>query len=153
MTFRTSFSSAPFKTYPLAPARIAANTESSSPNIVSITTLVRGLASTILRVASMPFICGIWMSMSTICGCALAAFSTASSPVAASPTTSYSDMEASMALSPWRNRAWSSARRTRWALLAPMTLAGSSLWLLLCSLRERQTGQDARAALRKRFDG
>ena len=71
------------------PARIAANTDSSSSNIVSINTATWAPTRRISRVASMPVMSGIWMSITTTSGRSVTAARTASSPVAAVPTSSY----------------------------------------------------------------
>ena len=79
---------APFSTYPRAPARMAANTDSSSSNMVSIKIATSGAAFVIWRVASMPPMPGIWMSMITTSGRRVTAARTASSPVRVTSTSS-----------------------------------------------------------------
>jgi hypothetical protein len=66
-----------------------------------------------LRVASMPSMPGIRMSISTTSGSWSRATDTAASPSAASPTTSMSGAESRIITSPVRIAAWSSATTTR----------------------------------------
>ena len=73
---------------PLAPARSAAKTYSSRPNVVSISTrTLPPSAATIRRVASIPSRCGMRMSSTATSGRLARAASTACSPSAASATT------------------------------------------------------------------
>src|SRR3989442_11164681 len=75
--------------------------------------LTRGISSLIARVATRPSTSGIRMSISTRSGCSWRDSSTASRPVAASPTTSRSGSGSSIVLSPSRASSWSSAMMTR----------------------------------------
>ena len=68
----------PFEEVPRAPARIAANTDSSSPYIVSMSTPMCGLVRTSARVASTPFVPGICRSITTTSGWSSAAIAIAS---------------------------------------------------------------------------
>ena len=81
---------------------MAEKTESSSSNMVRTTTPTSGSTSRKRRVASMPFRSGICMSMRITSGLTSVARSTASFPVAASPTTSISGSEPSTARRPSR---------------------------------------------------
>ena len=56
--------------------------------MVSISTATSGATRAISRVASMPLMPGIWMSMTSTSGRSVTAARTASCPVAASPTSS-----------------------------------------------------------------
>jgi hypothetical protein len=67
---------------------MASRTISTSSTIESMTTRHSGSAATIWRVASIPFISGIMMSINTIRGCLSRHSATASRPLAASATTS-----------------------------------------------------------------
>jgi hypothetical protein len=67
---------------------MAANTDSSSSNMVTIRTATSGATRAISRVASMPVIPGIWMSITITSGLSVTAARTASAPVPASPTRS-----------------------------------------------------------------
>src|SRR5947209_7656784 len=64
---------APFSTYPRAPARMAEKTRSSSSYIVTIKTPIWRLVWTMVRVASIPFAPGIWISIRMTSGCNAAA--------------------------------------------------------------------------------
>ena len=79
-----------FTRNPLAPPRIAWYTYSSDSNVVSMITFTpaRSSSAAIRRVASSPSTPGIRMSMSTTSARSCRAWSTASAPLAASPTTS-----------------------------------------------------------------
>jgi hypothetical protein len=70
----------------------------SRPNVVRISTRWRGSR----RVASMPSISGIRMSMSTTSGASAPAARTASTPLLASATTWMSPVASSTALNPAR---------------------------------------------------
>ena len=94
---------------PLAPARSASMMYSSSPKVVRMSTRWRGSR----RVASMPSMPGMRMSISTTSGRCASAAATASSPVAASATTSIEPVASSTALKPARIIGWSSAMTTR----------------------------------------
>src|SRR5215213_6759215 len=72
-----------------------------------------GLRPTILRVASVPPIPGILRSISTTSGSISPARRTASSPVAASATSTASPLRSSRLATPSRKSGWSSARTTR----------------------------------------
>src|SRR5579871_3664423 len=75
--------------------------------------LVDGTSMLICRAASMPLTRGMRTSMSTTSGASSCAFAMASSPFSASATTSMFSSVPSTTYSPRRNRAWSSAMRTR----------------------------------------
>jgi hypothetical protein len=64
-------------------------------------------------VACKPSMCGMLISMVMTCGLRLAAFSTASRPSRASPTTSNEPSESRMLISTFRMNAESSAISTR----------------------------------------
>ncbi len=98
---------------PRAPARIAANTVSSSSCIVRTRTATCGAPSTSRRVASIPSSPGMLTSISTTSGWVVPARRIASSPVVASPASSMSGAVPSSDRRPDRNEAWSSATRTR----------------------------------------
>src|SRR4051794_1123159 len=100
---------------PLAPARMASVTYSSSSNVVTTTTctdVARG-SLTMRCVACRPSRSGIRMSIRTTSGSRSRAIRTASSPRVASPTTCMSGSESMSARKPPRTRAWSSATTTR----------------------------------------
>ena len=101
-----SSGSASLSKKPLAPAAKASYTYSSRSNVVRMSTCTFSSAasSRMARVASMPFIRGIRMSMSTTSGCSRDASSTASWPSRASPTTSMPSYDISMSLKPLRTR-------------------------------------------------
>ena len=78
---------ASFKRYPETPAWIASEIAPRDSSMVIRITRVSGAASRMRRVASMPSIPGIRTSMKTTSGESSLAATTASSPLAASPTT------------------------------------------------------------------
>jgi hypothetical protein len=84
---------------------MASNRSSSSSLIVSMTIFVLGAASFMARHASMPLLLGIRMSMSTTSGSDSAAFSRASAPSLAWPTSSMSSSSSRTISSPRRNNA------------------------------------------------
>ena len=100
---------------PLAPARRAAKTYSSRPKVVRISTRTAEVsgATVIRRVASIPSMPGMRMSISTTSGRSRRAASTASAPVAASPTEARSGAVSTRMRKLPRTRAWSSATSTR----------------------------------------
>ena len=104
-TSATSSSGMSLSRYPLAPARIASKRSSSSSLIVSMTIFELGATSFIARHASMPLLLGIRMSIRTTSGSDSPAFSTASVPSLASPTSSMSSSAARTISSPRRNSA------------------------------------------------
>ncbi len=65
-----------------------------------------------VRVASIPFISGMLMSIRTRAGLSSSSRATASLPLAASPTSSNSAVRFSTAFMAARNGAWSSTTRT-----------------------------------------
>ena len=65
-----------------------------------------------MRVASIPFISGMLMSIKTNAGLSSCSSDTASVPFAASPTSSNSEVRFSTALIAARKGAWSSTMRT-----------------------------------------
>ena len=77
--------------------------------MVSTRTPTPGVAATMARVASMPFITGICTSMTTTSGRCSAASATASAPSAARATTSIPGSGSSSEASPSRKTGWSSA--------------------------------------------
>src|SRR5215217_3737552 len=81
--------------------------------MVTTSTPMRGLMCRISRVASIPLMPGIWMSIRITSGCSSLASSIACSPLLASPTTSISGSEPNSPRMPSRKRGWSSAIRTR----------------------------------------
>src|SRR5579859_5230188 len=92
---------------------MASNRSSSSSLIVKMMILALGATSLIARQASMPPLRGIRTSISTTSGNDSAAFSTASAPSPASPTTSMSGSVTSTISRPRRNSAWSSTISVR----------------------------------------
>ena len=76
-------------------------------------TRVRSPAAAMRRVASMPSMPGMRMSISTTSGFSRQAASTASAPVAASPTEARSGAVSTRMRKLPRTRAWSSATSTR----------------------------------------
>src|SRR5437762_1603633 len=94
------------------PARTASVTRRSCSSAVSITTCVRGHASTIWRAASIPFKSGIMISSTATSGSTSRAPSTAALPSDASATTSR-PWRSSRARTPCRSTTWSSASTTR----------------------------------------
>ena len=94
--------SASFSTYPRAPDRIAANSDESSSNIVTMRMRTSGCPAMIRRVASMPLQSGIRMSIRITSGRSSAASWIASAPVRASPTATMSGVTANMARTPSR---------------------------------------------------
>ena len=101
----------------LAPASMASITSDSCPRALHMTTTARGSALMISRVASMPLLNGMTMSMVVRSGLSSLYFSTASRPLAASPTTSNPDPE-KMSLIMLRMKIASSTIRTRFAMCA-----------------------------------
>src|SRR6266567_327836 len=99
-------------TNPRTPARTASVTRRSCSSAVSITTCVRGHASTIWRAASIPFKSGIMISSTATSGSTSRATSTAALPSDASATTSR-PWRSSRARTPCRSTTWSSASTTR----------------------------------------
>src|SRR5437588_2417166 len=75
--------------------------------------LVVGAIPLIVLAASMPLTLGMRTSMRTTSGASSSDLATASSPFSASPTTSMPSSVPSTTYNPRRNRAWSSAMRTR----------------------------------------
>ena len=68
-------------------------------------TTTSGWAAVIRRVASIPFISGMLMSISTRAGCSLSTSSIASGPLAASPASSNPSIRRSTAFAASRNGA------------------------------------------------
>ena len=108
---------------PLAPARSASNTYSSSSKVVRMTTRtpVSRPSPAISCVACSPSRPGIRMSISTTSGVSSRTSRTAAAPSAAWPTTSMPSWASSRAANPARTRAWSSASSTR-IIAAPAAL-------------------------------
>src|SRR5215472_2280232 len=75
-------------------------------------TTVSGCAATICFVASMPFIFGMLMSISTSAGCSRSTNSIASSPLDASPASSNPSSRRNTARAAIRNGDWSSTTST-----------------------------------------
>src|SRR6266567_582168 len=92
---------------------MASNRSSSSSLIVKMMILALGATSLIARQASMPLLRGIRTSIRTMSGKASPAFSTASAPSLASPTTSISGSVTRTISRPRRNSAWSSTISVR----------------------------------------
>jgi len=97
---------------PLAPARSARYTNSSAPNVVSMTTRVPGLSTMMRRVASIPSTRGILMSITATSGLVRAAASAAAAPSPASATTRRSSALSTSTRNPARTSSWSSAIST-----------------------------------------
>jgi hypothetical protein len=112
---RSSAGSTPLPRKPLAPARIAPTTSSSVSKVVSMTTRTPAMSSSVViwRVAVMPSMSGMRMSIKTTSARLERVSETASAPVAASATTVRSGAESMSTLNPARMRAWSSASTTR----------------------------------------
>jgi len=100
-----------------APASIASMTSDSWPRALHITMTALASALMISRVASMPLLNGITMSIVVRSGFSSLYFSTASRPLAASPTTWKPDPE-KMSLIMFRMKIASSTIRTRFAIFA-----------------------------------
>src|ERR1017187_526393 len=100
---------------PLAPARSAAKMYSSRSKVVRISprTAEVSAAAVICLVASIPSMPGIRISIRTMSGFPRRASSTASVPVAASPTEARSGAVSTRMRKLPRTRAWSSATSTR----------------------------------------
>lgn len=81
--------------------------------VVSMSTRGAEVSAVIIRVASMPSMPGIWMSITTTSGRSSLTSRTASVPVPASPTISRSGASAMTMRRPARTRGWSSARTMR----------------------------------------
>ena len=92
-------------TYPTAPACCIAAVCSAAPNMDSPITFTSGHSARICRVASIPFMPGMLMSMSTTSGCNSFVRSTPALPSAASPTTSRSGSARSIWARAWRTTA------------------------------------------------
>jgi hypothetical protein len=101
-----------FSRNPDAPLRNADNAYSSRSNVV-ITSTFAVPASAIRLVASTPSSTGMRTSISTTSGRSRSASCTASSPLAASPTTSTSSCAPSTIRKPIRMSSWSSTSSTR----------------------------------------
>src|ERR1700693_799340 len=88
--------------------------------MLRITTPTAGCDATIRRVASMPFIFGMPISITTTSGISSPVNCTVSRPSAASPTTVMSGCFSSSARRPSRTTVWSSANRMRmWRIAIP----------------------------------
>src|SRR5919108_697091 len=98
---------------------MASATLARDSSIVNRMILVSGLFSRIWRVAWIPFIPGIRTSMNTMSGLVSETTWMASSPDAASPTTSISSARLNAVRSPSRVTGWSSTMRTRISPSAP----------------------------------
>ena len=109
----SSQSGAPFTQYALAPAAIIALATSESSEPAKATTRAVGNTSRIFFVASIPSRPGIPTSIRITSGESSTAFATASSPLAASPTTSISASSPSMVRTTLRASAESSQIRSR----------------------------------------
>ena len=99
----------------LAPASMASITRLSCPRAEHMMTTALESCFTISRVASMPLLNGITMSIVVRSGLSSLYFSTASRPFAASPTTS-KPPDAKMSLIMLRMKIASSTTRTRFAM-------------------------------------
>src|SRR5581483_4225461 len=95
--------------------------------------LAVGMTSRIVRVASIPLTRGMRTSISTTSGANSSALAMASWPSSASATTSMPSSDSRTMLRPRRNRAWSSAMRTRMGSLSPRARSSAmflaSSWL------------------------
>src|SRR6184192_4216144 len=98
-------------TNPLPPASSTCSSTSSFRWALRTRTFVPPLSPAMRRTASSPPMPGITRSMSTTSGLRDRVFSTASSPVAASPTTRKLDWPSRNARNPARTTQWSSASR------------------------------------------
>ena len=100
---------------PLAPARNAPNTCSSSSNVVRTTTRTAAScgSAVIRRVAVRPSTSGMLRSISTTSGRSSRARATAVPPLGASPTIVMSSADSRSIRKPARTSAWSSASSTR----------------------------------------
>ena len=96
-----------------APARNAGTTNSSSSNVVSITTRHAGARRRSIYSAAIPSTSGIRTSISTTSAASVTARSTASRPFAAVPTTAMPGWSASSEAMPSRISRWSSTTSTR----------------------------------------
>src|SRR5215469_1341238 len=138
---------------PLAPARSAANTYSSRSKVVRMITRTPAVSGAVVirRVASMPSRSGIRTSIKTMSGLTARATSTASAPLAASPTTENPGVAAMMPQNPTRTSAWSSATATEIVTSArrpgPGAVSGGR------GAQERQRGVHLEAAARQRAGG
>src|SRR5262249_4100876 len=118
-TTRTAWSSSSGSTSltrkPLAPARSAPKTCSSSSNVVRTTTLtpLSWGSAEIRLVAGMPSTSGMRRAISTTSGPSSLASATATPPLGASPPTRMPSPASSSTRNPARTRAWSSASSTR----------------------------------------
>src|SRR5450759_990182 len=129
---------------------MASKTWSSASDTVSMMTLTAGSCSRMRRVASTPSITGISTSITTRSGTSACAFSTASRPFSASPTTTMSSRSAtSEAIAP-RKRGWSSTSRMRIGSFSGIFHLYVG-WPWMRSLRD--TCNDTRSAPRGGVDG
>src|SRR5512133_1190305 len=110
--------------------------------MLRITTAVLGQEARMRRVASIPFMFGMAMSMTTTSGSYSSARRTLSRPSPASATTAISGCFSSRARSPSRTTVWSSASSMR-----------MGIFLVLGGPLQRQCGDDGRSPPRLRFDG
>ncbi len=99
------------------------------------------------RVASIPFISGMLMSINTNAGCSSSANAMASAPLAASPARSNSGERRRTAFMAERNGAWSSTTSTgSGSLIDPSSHAVPSFMVVLAHLQ--QWGQPPPGSLR-----
>src|SRR3954452_8780777 len=105
-------------------------------------TAVPGHPATMRRVASMPFMFGIAISMMTTSGACSSARRTLSRPSAASATIAISVCFSSRARRPSRTTVWSSASSMRMGIL-----------LVACRFGERELGENHGSPPRMGFDG
>ena len=85
-------------------------------------TATSGISVTIVRVASMPLMRSMLMSMSTRSGLRLGTTLTASSPELASPTTSNPGVTFTTAPAASRNGRWSSTIKTETPPVSPLSI-------------------------------
>src|SRR6476620_10380972 len=111
-----------------------------------MTTAVLGQDAAMRRVASMPFMLGIAMSMMTTSGLVSSARRTLSRPSAASATTAMSGCFSRRARRPSRTTVWSSASSMRMGIVFVVNLVGGRLGY-------RQFGEDGGSPPRVRVDG
>src|SRR5512143_1819388 len=90
--------------------------------MLRITTAVRGFDARMRRVASMPFMFGMAMSITTTSGKCSSARRTLSRPSAASATTAMSVCFSSSARRPSRTTVWSSANKMRMGMAVDLLL-------------------------------
>ena len=114
-----------FSTYPAAPAMIASNSASSSPNEVSIRQATSGIRERISRHTDTPSPSGSRTSRTATSGFSAGIRASAEDAVPASPTTVMSGSASSRSRTPRRTTSWSSRRNTAIGSLGSTTDAES----------------------------